>query len=358
MRRTAAERHCRRQYVWHIRTVPAQENRTAVRAPLSVSNRWRDFVPVMGLRGYGTWEPYTWNNQGQVQHGVRLLPQEPPWRRLFASLDGIGADLDGAPVSLEDEVDAIVACCWRYGTYLHSLTGGEIYPAFRPDPDLSRLHDPEMQRVNIEFSAALAEWLFIRQTDPTHLARRVRAALGALPTPWRSRRAPWWEDFINSAGCRAASSLSDSASQLNDYDLPRQAEPSARLRQEANWAVLSCYRNGPIESLHAGNWSHGADIPGFLRLYAPDLVKVAGNMVDRLGIWIVSRELMPANVLELCASLGAPRDWSLTESTSTVDFSGMPGVGPLTPRLEYLGTRFPTVFGTAPQVAASEARRS
>src|SRR5690349_9313019 len=41
---------------------------------------------------------------------------------------------------------------------------------------------------------------------------------------------------------------------------------------QGRYGVLGwCYRNGPIEDLHAGTWSFGQEVPGFLRFYASEV---------------------------------------------------------------------------------------
>src|SRR5687768_15523145 len=125
---------------------------------LRISHRLRDIVPVPGVEGYGRWQTFEWVNDGVTQHGARLLADRAPWHGLFAALDDVGRALSPSPVSILDEANAIVAACWRYGSYVHALTGGELYPRFRKDPSLSRIDDSEMQRINLEFSSALASW--------------------------------------------------------------------------------------------------------------------------------------------------------------------------------------------------------
>jgi hypothetical protein len=136
---------------------------------------------VPGRPDYGIWEPFTWKYQGEERQGIALVPSEAPWRRLFAALDEYGASLSAEPVSLIDEVEAIVACCWRYGSYAHLLTVGDTFPQFRSDPRLSRITDSEMKRINLEFSSGLAAWLQTRDFDPDMISRRVRAARILLP---------------------------------------------------------------------------------------------------------------------------------------------------------------------------------
>jgi len=59
-----------------------------------------------------------------VREGVVLTPNQVPWRRLFAELDCTGETMSAEPVTAPEEADAIVAACWRYGTFFHVLTFG------------------------------------------------------------------------------------------------------------------------------------------------------------------------------------------------------------------------------------------
>jgi len=44
-----------------------------------------------------------------------------------------GQILSAEPVTVPEAIDAIVAACWRCGTFFHVLTFGECYPPFRLD---------------------------------------------------------------------------------------------------------------------------------------------------------------------------------------------------------------------------------
>jgi hypothetical protein len=203
------------------------------------------------------WTPFTWQHNGRPQHGAVLSPTEVPWRRLFEPLDRIGAGLSSAPVTLLEEADAVVAACWRYGTFFHTLTFGHAYPLFRFDRSLSRINDTEMRRVNVETSAAVADWLVARAADPKRIRRRVRAAHTLLPMPWNRGRPPWEAESVEVGASRTARRLESPVTNLSDAPLPtshrgRALTGGVRMRLQANVMVLNTYRNGPIEDLHAG----------------------------------------------------------------------------------------------------------
>src|SRR5207244_3898412 len=154
------------------------------RPPLSITNRWRAFTELPAAPRADRRQPFMWDNEGTPQHGFWLIAERARWHKLFAALDQLGRDLADGPVPIEDEADAIVACCWRYGSYFDLLTGGELFPPFRTDTELSRLSDWEMKRINLEYSSGLATWLADREGDPARIWRRVRSAIAHLPLPW------------------------------------------------------------------------------------------------------------------------------------------------------------------------------
>ena len=220
-----------------------------------------------GQRPYGVWTPFTWQHDGRPQHGAVLTPIEVPWRRLFEALDRVGASLSSEPVSLLEEADAVVAACWRYGTFFHTLTFGQAYPLFRSDRSFSRINDTEMMRVNVETSAALADWLVTHAADPERIRRRVRAAHTLLPMPWSRGRPPWEGEVVEEGASRAARRLESLVASLSDTPLPTghlgpALNGDLRMRLQANVMVLKTYRNGPIEDHHAGMWSSRQRDPG------------------------------------------------------------------------------------------------
>jgi hypothetical protein len=315
---------------------------------LSVSNRFRELLSAPGISSYGAWSTFTWDRQGVERHGARLVPDHAPWRDLFAALDAEGAALSSDPVSKVDEADAIVACCWRYGSYAHVLTTGELYPPFRTNPRLSRISDDEMKRINQEFSSGLAAWWSDRAPDPAQIYRRVRAALTLLPMPWRDRRPEWWDRYITARGAGLIDSLSQAAARHPETETS--LSEMATVRQEANYLVHNAYRNRSVESLHAGSADLGSNVPGFVRLYAEEIRKLCYVTAEDVAIHIILREHSIMDVFRrvfLHLFLGFPSDWSVTDETASVEYTGFLGSGPLAPRLRSLAERYPTVYASA-----------
>ena len=121
--------------------------------------------------------------------------------------------------------------------------------------------------------------------------------------------------------------------------------PSLTPRHEANYAVLTAYRNGEIENLHAGHWNQGTEIPGFLRLYSREINSIAEAAALQLGAILVVRE-RGHPMLRYLAGLAGPADWSLTEETTVIRYHGLPKAAPLDARLQRLAERYPTVYGS------------
>jgi len=291
------------------------------------------------VSNYGRWRSFTWDNEGREQHGVELVPARAPWRDLFNALDAAGKDVSDAPVGIADEAAAVVACCLRYGTYIHVMSGGEYFPEFARNDGLSRISDDEMKRVNIEFSSALSEWWRERANDPMKVWRRSRTVLELLPITWDA------DPFIIQGRAEILAEFLEKAAENKAIE----SAPEASTRQEANFAVAQAYRNGAIEGLHAGTWSLGSEVPGFVRLYAGEVRQICSTATEVLGSIMIAREhLDTGRVFAAVSSMAAPSGWSLMDETATVRFHGMPELGPLDDRLHALAKRCPALFAGEP----------
>jgi hypothetical protein len=238
-----------------------------------------------------------------------------PWRGLFENLDDLATDLPESetPLSLADEALAIFAACWRYGSYAHVLTLGAPLPeAIRRDPEAGRITDWEMRRIQIEFTAALAAWWELEDTNPDGAERRTQAAWEFLTMP---RINTVTEDDV----------LYHLDSKMTELHFELEPDPDAGalltkewpVRLQANAAVVEAYRNGPIESLHAGRSMDGvADWPHVRRLYAPELQRITAWSVHRLMTWIAARRsyrsegysFMVARGLRQCSTWSADQE--------------------------------------------------
>ncbi len=207
-----------------------------------------------------------------------------------------------------------------------------------------------MHRINLEFSSALADWWTLGAAQPTAIHRRVRITLSLLPLPWRKVRALRAREAALEARVqvmeKALDRLAEQMHRLSPSEvdeLERRMPPSLTPRHEANYAVMTAYRSGEIENLHAGHWNQGTEIPGFLRLYSREINSIADATALQLGAILVIRE-RGHPMLRYLAGLVGPSDWSLTEETRTIRYPGLPKAGPLDARLQRLAERYPTVY--------------
>lgn len=314
---------------------------------LTITGRFQSARPVPGDPRYGTWSTYVREHEGILQYGARLTPDAAPWRSLFSALDEAGSLLSDDPVTPEVEADAILACCWRYGSYAHVLTAGEFYPPFRQDPSLSRIDDSEMKRINLEFSSGLAHWLAQRAGEPATVRRRVRAALLHLPLSRRKQATMSIEEYLDIEPLGA-----DLRAILSEHPAPPAWSKKLTTREEANHVVVWAYRNGPIEDVHAGTWSFASEVPGFKRLYAEDVACVSRFAIPRLARYLAVRDRLDPMLCDMLLrawTFGSATGWTVDEETSSVRFPGLPQLGPLDGRLRWLANRWPGAYGAIAQ---------
>jgi hypothetical protein len=143
----------------------------------------------------------------------------------------------------------------RWGSYLAVLLDrdkpvwSEVHSA-----NTSRICDQEMARINIEASAALAEWIDLFRADPGGLLYEqfVNRAVCYLPMPKKTAKLK----------VTAFAALADPAM----AELVVQASDAARLQRVradaerfpsrifANALVNTAWRNGPVEIIHGGEF--------------------------------------------------------------------------------------------------------
>src|SRR5437867_3433069 len=145
------------------------------------------------------------------------------------------------------------ALCLRWGTYLAVLLD-EHKPL---DPrigsaEISMISDPEMRRINLEFSANLARLICMLHEDEGGCYRLLSLAHQHLAMP---RLRP-----------RKCTELLDAFHALTSPEFWDLAGPDLKARMEstrpivvqhpyrilANCMALAAWRNGPVESLHCG----------------------------------------------------------------------------------------------------------
>jgi len=155
-------------------------------------------------------------------------------------------------LSLGQEAVAATAVCLRWGSYLAVLADRDrpLWPQARQE-GLSRIADSEMTRINVEASAALARWIDVMRTDWERY----------LSLMWAARRLPMTRKRVKrDRGAMALLGLSipEFAATLMPRaqgEWGRRARASAEAhptRVLANAMINACWRNGPVEDIHAG----------------------------------------------------------------------------------------------------------
>ena len=73
---------------------------------------------------------------------------------------------------MREEANAITVWAFRNNEFLETLHRGK-YSELLEKPELSRITDVEMKRLNIEISAMMARILTLRDADPAEYERQI-----------------------------------------------------------------------------------------------------------------------------------------------------------------------------------------
>ena len=149
---------------------------------------------------------------------------------------------------------AAAAVALRWGSYLAVLIDGDKpvwTAAARPD-GTSRISDDEMARINIEASAALAEWIDLCRADDggrlyTQLVDRAVTYLPMASKAPKLKGGP----FVALADPETGARLVGASDPTRVARVRADAERHAS-RLFANALVYVAWRNGPVENVHAG----------------------------------------------------------------------------------------------------------
>ncbi len=229
-------------------------------------------------------------------------------------------------VPFENEGAAAVAVVLRWGSYL-AVLADKAKPLWAEarSPGTSRISDSEMARINIEVSAALAEWVDLarQKRDYDKLARR---ALEYLPLP-KMRPTPDGSQFAILAMPDVAAKVVEatSTSQLTRARADAESHPS---RVFANALVNTAWRNGPVEQIHAGEFrGYPLDQRRMTAAEEQSMLSTAANRLttgmdtcrglalERFGrSW--SEQVLPYGLAS--SLLITPTSWTLTDNTREV----------------------------------------
>lgn len=233
----------------------------------------------------------------------------------ITKLSGLTSEREGA---------AACAVTLRWGSFLAVLFDREK-PVWREvkSENTSRISDGEMARINIEASAALAEWVdfFRAEQDRALYSKLVDRALYYLPMP-KSKPKLNSNSFLALADLGLSSMLLGACDAAHLEGARAQAERFAS-RIFANALINHAWRNGPVEAIHAGKF-RGYPIDQ-RRMTAVEERQLMGCSIGRLAIGMrVCRQLsaeqstrgwaeqvLPYAVAE--SFLITPCRWTLTE---------------------------------------------
>jgi hypothetical protein len=255
-------------------------------------------------------------------------PKVTLFRQLIAYLGSKPSPVrTGEESGVSPEGVAAAALVLRWGTYLCVLAD-QSKPAWPEisNPAVSRVSDKEMARINIEASAALAEWIDMLRQDPGGMAqaRFVEKAIAYLPMPKPISPQPL-VGFAALADPDVAAAV-QAAAGAKARESVAGTEHSTRILSNA--LINVAWRNGPIEDIHAGQVR---GYPSDMRRISPSedrrLMSVAGaRLASGLSVCreLVAREgqrpwgelVAPYGLAELMYV--TPIGWSLTEASREV----------------------------------------
>jgi hypothetical protein len=236
----------------------------------------------------------------------------------------------GSNIAREGVAAAAVALRW--GSYLAVLLDGQkpVWEAAE-DSETSRISDEEMARINIEASAALAEWVDIFRANPCggQYAAFVDKAVAYLPMPRRAaRRTTGPFEALGSAGVASQLVTAMTASAREHVDRARANAERHPSRVFANALVNVAWRNGPVEDIHAGRF-RGYPIDE-RRITPAEERTLMRFTIDRMamGMWTcfgLCTEQPPRSWSEQALPYGlagalllTPSQWTLTEASRDV----------------------------------------
>jgi hypothetical protein len=224
---------------------------------------------------------------------------------------------------------AAAALTLRWGSYLAVLLDRDkpVWPE-ATSAGTSRISDGEMARINIEASAALAEWIDLYRADPVapvHM-QLVDRAIYYLPMP-KKRTKP----KVTAFAALAADDMAERVIQNTDAARLEGARANAKRypsRVFSNALVNTAWRNGPVESVHAGRLrGYPLDQRRIRVAEERELINFASQRLA-LGMAICAQfviepqqrpwheQVLPYGLAEIL--MVTPTEWTLTESSREV----------------------------------------
>jgi hypothetical protein len=272
-----------------------------------------------------------------VPHGTELAIRPPSATLFHQVLTYLEAKpdppkrLSGSMVGREGV--AAAALILRWGSYLAVLLDRDkpLWPEVH-SVSTSRISDEEMARINIEASAALAEWIDLFRVDPggRFYEQLVNRAVFYLPMPKKTAK-------LKVTEIAALSDPEIAARVVQAADTARRARARSTAesypsRVLANALVNTSWRNGPIEDIHSGEYR---GYPLDQRRVTPTEERVLmGFVSERLALGMAvclhlalerprrpwSEQVLPYGLAEIL--MITPSRWTFTEASREVRLPG------------------------------------
>lgn len=257
---------------------------------------------------------------------------QPPETTLFRQVLGYLRSKPDPPTpsGVEQEGLAAAAVVLRWGSYLAVLAdrAKPIWAETR-SPETSRICDSEMARINIEASAALAEWIDIARSDQKAYEKLVSRALAYLPLP-KVRMRPDGASFAVLAMPDVAGKIIEATDATNPKFLAAVREDAQQhpSRVFANALINTAWRNGPVEGIHGGKFRGypldrrrvTAAEERTLLSFAADRLTTGMDACRQLSLERPARtwpeQVLPYGLARMM--LITPYGWTLTEATREV----------------------------------------
>jgi hypothetical protein len=196
--------------------------------------------------------------------------------------------------------------------------------------------DEEMARINIEASAALAQWIELMRTDDSRFRKMVKAAQTFPMLP------PLLDESMNNKLYRTISFINSAQSRQGFFAMLREQYGDEWLEQKrtdimpnparwlANGLINAYWRNkSGIEDIHAGEWAACPLLQRRITLAQEYTImqKIAEGIVPSMhAIYNVankkSEDGWEERALSLAINFSPPDYWSLTEQTAEVLLEG------------------------------------
>jgi hypothetical protein len=178
-------------------------------------------------------------------------PSRTPYDQLIEYLDSKPELGPTWRTGRELEALAATALTIRWGSY-YAVLADLKHQTWRHDGsiDVPSISDPEMARINIEASDAMARWINLYLSDQFRerclaIARRAVAYL-----PIHKKVEPIRGSFVRVSASDARRLIENAGAGHREILL--EAAHRAPLRILANAIITAAYRNGPIETVHGG----------------------------------------------------------------------------------------------------------